>query len=718
MVNLLNARLQTPVKVETNRVAEFTFASASEHPDPFNTVELDALFTAPDGSTRKVPGFWAGGRTWKVRYSSGLIGRHRFKTVCSDSACAGLNGVAGEVVVTRYSGEDPLYLHGPPKVAPDRRHFQYADGKPFFWLADTWWMGLCKRLHFPDEFAKLAGDRVKKGFTVVQIVAGLYPDMGPFDERGANEFGFPWKKDYSAIEPGYFDQADRRIAYLCDHGLAPCIVGAWGYHMPWMGVERLKKHWRYLVARWGAYPVFWCVAGEVNLPYYLTPGFPFDDRKQASEWTKVTAYLKQIDPYHRPLSTHPTGIARLSARPCIDPSVIPQGSGSSGLLDFDMLQTGHGDRSSLAPTVDTMQWSYAQKPVMPVLDSEVCYEGILNSCHDDVQRLMFWSCILNGAAGHTYGANGIWQQNRPGEPYGKSPHGGTYGPTPWNEAMRLPGSGQLGLAKKFLETLPWQKLQPKPELARFLVQGSAGLGGSWIWYPEGNPAVDAPTEKRYFRRTFALPPGYHSPLPLIPTLAVSADDKFTLYVNGSRVGSHLGWNRPQSYDVSSYLRAGRNVIAIEAENLSSPVAKNPAGLICSLRLAGPRPTEVMSIQTGPDWRCSKTTEPGWAQPEFDDSKWQRAIVIAEYGGGPWGKVDAEDKYLVPYAAVIPGERAVLYVPDAREVLVKLDNRDAYRVTYYNPISGRKSDGGPLKHSIIRPPAGASDWVVLLKRSQK
>ena len=24
----------------------------------------------------------------------------------------------------------------------------------------------------------------------------------------------------------------------------------------------LKKHWRYLIARYGAYPVIWCAAGE------------------------------------------------------------------------------------------------------------------------------------------------------------------------------------------------------------------------------------------------------------------------------------------------------------------------------------------------------------------------------------------------------------------------------------------------------------------------
>ena len=54
--------------------------------------------------------------------------------------------------------------------------------------------------------------------------------------------------------------------------------------------------------------------------------------------------------------------------------------------------------------------------------------------------------------------------NRPGQPYGKSPHGGNWGETPWDQAMQLPGSRQVGLAKKFLEHLgSWWRLEPHPE---------------------------------------------------------------------------------------------------------------------------------------------------------------------------------------------------------------------------------------------------------------
>ena len=113
-------------------------------------------------------------------------------------------------------------------------------------------MGLCQRLRWPGEFRVLAADRVRKGFTVVQIVAGLYPDMPQFDPRGANEAGYPWEKDYARINPAYFDMADLRIQYLVAQGIVPCVVGAWGYYLPLLGLDRMKQHWRNLVARWGA----------------------------------------------------------------------------------------------------------------------------------------------------------------------------------------------------------------------------------------------------------------------------------------------------------------------------------------------------------------------------------------------------------------------------------------------------------------------------------
>lgn len=431
--------------------AEWSYRSGKQYTDPFNQVEVDAIVTLPSGQEERVPAFWAGGSAWTVRYAPPAPGVYRVRSVASDTSNHDLHGQAFALNVAAYAGENPHYKHGPLKVAGDQRHFEHADGTQFFWLGDTWWMGLCKRLSWPDGFETLAADRLQKGFTIVQIVAGLYPDMEPFDERGANEAGFPWERDFASIRPSYFDEADVRIRYLADHGLAACVVGFWGYFIPRMGLDRAKQHWRYLVARWSAYPVVWCLAGEGTMPYYLSKTPEQDAEVQKHGLTEIARYVRSIDPHRHPITIHPSS----SARQCVDdPSV----------LDFDMLQTGHSDRDSVPNTIETVNRSLAASPKMPVLIGEVCYEGIMEASRQEVERFMFWAAILSGTGGHTYGANGIWQVNTREKPYGLSPHGHSWGGPPWDVAMQLPGSGQLGMAKKLLMRYSWWKIEPHPEI--------------------------------------------------------------------------------------------------------------------------------------------------------------------------------------------------------------------------------------------------------------
>jgi len=440
--------------VPQNHIAEWHLTSGKSYADPFNDIELDAVFTAPDGRTWKVPAFWAGGQKWGFRYSSTATGLHHFKTVCSDTGNTDLHGIEGSVEVTAYEGDNPLLVHGPLQMAADRRHLQHADGKPFFWLGDTWWMGLCKRLQWPDEFRELAADRLSKGFTLVQIVAGLYPDMDAFDERGANEAGYPWERDWSRIVPAYFDAADLKIAYLVRAGIVPCIVGCWGYYLDFAGDDVIRKHWRNLVARWGAYPVVWCVAGEALMFYYLKhPPAGQEEAKRVelrSRWTEIARYISSLDGHKNPVTIHPTSLGHDQVS---EPAV----------LDVDMLQTGHGGHASLANTVNLVEDSLAHEPKLPVLVGEVNYEGIMESSREEIQRFIFWTVMLTGAAGHTYGANGIWQLNRRDCPYGASPHGSAWGGPPWDDAYRLPGSGQIGLAKRLLERYEWWRFETHHE---------------------------------------------------------------------------------------------------------------------------------------------------------------------------------------------------------------------------------------------------------------
>ncbi|MFO0887850.1 MAG: DUF4038 domain-containing protein [Isosphaeraceae bacterium] len=714
VASLRAAESPTAAAVEANRVIELTFTAGQERDDPFNAVDLDVEFETPRARKVRVPAFWSGGKTWKARYASPEVGTHRYRTSCSDPKDDGLNGRTGEVNVVAYRGDNPLYRHGPIRVAADRRHLEHLDGTPFFWLGDTWWMGLCDRLHWPDEFAALARDRKEKGFNVIQIVAGLYPDMPAFDPRGRNEAGFPWEEKYSRIRPEYFDRADERIGYLADQGIVPCVVMAWGYHLPWLGAEKMKKHVRYVMARWGALPVVWCMAGEVNLPYYLEKGFPRGGEPQTQAWEDVIRYARSLNGLGRPITVHPTGIEPLSGRLLYK---------DQALLDFDMLQTGHGQREVLRPTIHALRASRETRPVMPVLNGEVAYEALLGRIPAEIPRLMFWTNMLAGAAGHTYGANGIWQLNRREQPYGKSPHGGNYGTIPWDEAMNLPGSGQLGIAKKFLEQFPWQRLEPHQELATWAKAARPGPAwGDWIWYPEGDPRKHAPEAVRHFRRSFTLPEGKQV---ASATLRLTADDRLVAFLNGKELGSHAGWNSGREFlGLAATLRPGLNVLAVKGENAPGPKDANPAGLCGGLDVEFTDGT-TMDIRTDASWRCSQTASGGWEGVNFEDREWKAAAVIARFGESPWGgSIGAEDEFLVPYTAAIPGELQITYSPLPRAVTIRgLAPNHRYEASVFNPVTGDRKgiETPPVEgsgHWTITPPPGIQvDWVLVLRAAR-
>ena len=437
-----------------NCATEWSYLSTKSYADPFRDVRLDVEITDAGGAQQTVPAFWAGEQRWTVRYAPPAPGIYQARTVCSDAANAELHDRRVTIEARPYAGGNRLLRHGPLRVAADRRHLEHRDGTPFFWLGDTWWMGFCTRLHWPDEFQALTADRAAKGFTVAQIVAGLYPDMQPFDPRGANEAGFPWTEGFGAINPAYFDMADLRIAHLVRAGIVPCIVGSWGFFLEFAGRQVLEDHWRYLVARYSAYPVVWCVAGEALMPYYLSPQHGRSSAAWTAEarsaWSGLARTIRALDPAGHPISIHPTRYGRQQVD---DPAVI----------DFEMLQTGHSGYPSLASSVNALEESLAADPPMPVLVDEANYEGILESSREEMQRFLFWSSLLSGAGGHTYGANGLWQVNSAAEPYGPSPHGTSWGDVPWQAAAQLPGSRQLGLGKALLERYRWWEFAPHPE---------------------------------------------------------------------------------------------------------------------------------------------------------------------------------------------------------------------------------------------------------------
>lgn len=160
----------------------------------------------------------------------------------------------------------------------------------------------------------------------------------------------------------------------------------------------------------------------------------------------------------------------------------------------------------------------------------------------------------------------------------------------------------------------------------------------WIWYPDGAPQAAFPAATRYLRGSLTLTGAVSD-----ATLVMTADDVYTVYVNGVLTGSPAavtnGWQTAQVYDVASALQPGANVVAVAGVNLQGATATGlvdtPAGLLGHLHADLADGTSA-DLVTDTSWKTAQTAPDGWEQPGFDDSGWVSALDEGAYGGGPWG----------------------------------------------------------------------------------
>lgn len=169
----------------------------------------------------------------------------------------------------------------------------------------------------------------------------------------------------------------------------------------------------------------------------------------------------------------------------------------------------------------------------------------------------------------------------------------------------------------------------------------------WVWFNEGNPASNAPSEPRYFRKTFDVA----RPTPEEASLEITADNLFTVWLNGVEVGKGSEWQQLYRFNVKPRLVEGKNVLAVEANNQGGP-----AGLTARLR-HGPNGKTQVAVVTDNTWKSSKTAKDGWQKPDFDDATWKPVRVIGPYGkAGPWsgggggggkGVAPTADRFTIP-----------------------------------------------------------------------
>jgi hypothetical protein len=282
-------------------VLERALQHAGRYANPYREVSAIAQLTAPGGDSRRsIPLFWDGGTTWRLRFSPQFVGTWQWQV---DSDDAGLDGTSGTFEVAPSGCPGNIRpMHGYP------HHLERQDGSRFWFLGETAWS-----LYVDDaaqEHDRAAAEhhldvRAAQGFNAVHSM--LMSELG-----WGNAGGMPFEDMASErINPAYWQEVDRRLAYLNGKGMVAGLVLAWGRKrsddsepFAWdcfPDLEAKTRYAHYIAARYGAYDVYWIVAGEWN----ASTRWRADAAAVEREYIAIGDALRAADPHERMIGIHP-----------------------------------------------------------------------------------------------------------------------------------------------------------------------------------------------------------------------------------------------------------------------------------------------------------------------------------------------------------------------------------------------------------------------------
>lgn len=169
----------------------------------------------------------------------------------------------------------------------------------------------------------------------------------------------------------------------------------------------------------------------------------------------------------------------------------------------------------------------------------------------------------------------------------------------------------------------------------------------------------------YFRRRLAVPENLES-----AWLQMTVDDFFRLYLNGKKITENMNvdsWKTPTVLDVTTQLKPGENVIAIESIN-----AGGPGGMLFDLTL-NRKDGSSEKIVSDDQFVCSAKLESNWMQNDFNDSKWVKPRSMSPPPTAPWVyKLPYVDKSTqVPTECLACDYRKEIHAGEAQTLTVRL-----------------------------------------------
>lgn len=423
-------------------VHEVALKASGVHRNPYVEITTEVKLIEPDGYTQRHSLlFWDGGQTWRFRFAPDKTGPWRWEVTSSDPE---LNGKSGQFECVESN------LRGSILATPgEGHHFQYQNGERMWFLGDTAWSYVMDNdAENLDRSAaeRYAVNRASQGFNAIHLM--MLSEIG-WSNRG----GAPWSDiSTEVINPGYFQEADERIAFANSKGLVTGLVLAWADkgHQPFYSwnnfpsQEARKRYARYIAARYGAYNVYFIVAGEWGIEARAQHTSKETVRRQ---FIDIGEALRAADPQHRMIGIHPNG------------EMTRGGSSREFNRDAKWMDFGDYEQNYVRLHENILESRIYGKPV---INGEYAYwlrdnngDGLVDKNHSatlESIRAASWDIVMGGG----YLVTG----------FGSTYLGGARSFTPFlpDDPRNEPWLRQLAHIKSFFSALEYWKLEPRDQL--------------------------------------------------------------------------------------------------------------------------------------------------------------------------------------------------------------------------------------------------------------
>ncbi|MBC8155830.1 MAG: DUF4038 domain-containing protein [Bacteroidetes bacterium] len=334
------------------------------------------------------------------------------------------------------------------RVSANGRGLVQKNGTPFFWLGDTAW-NLFSKLN-PSEADRYLTDRAAKHFTVIQ--AHLLP--WTLATPGVNGHTAFRDGDFDQPDAAYWQSVDTIISLAAQRNLYLALLPTWCRTYTEMARDSSNRQNVVLTDSAKAYRYGYFLGRRYQQHTNLIWVLGGDQRPaRHAVYRQLAKGLTDAgaggDPAQILLTYHPPGGTNR-------PPATSSGEfyHAEPWLDMNMIQSGHALGNT---SYERISDDVARKPAKPTLDAEPCYEahpvkhqyknGLFGAW--DVRRRAYWS-VLAGACGFTYGGNGIWQMDKPGQ-IEQASHFKDY----WYDALNYEGAGQMQHLRHLAEAYHW-----------------------------------------------------------------------------------------------------------------------------------------------------------------------------------------------------------------------------------------------------------------------